>query len=44
MNSRILVLASAAILAAAGCSIPYTEAELQTLNACSADSDCAEGS
>lgn len=44
MNSRILVLASAALLAAAGCSIPYTEDQLQTLNACSSDSDCAEGS
>lgn len=44
MNSRIQALALATLLGSAGCSIPFADDWNSTLNACSSDSDCAEGS
>jgi hypothetical protein len=44
MNQKIAPLAVLAALAAAGCSIPYSAADPEGANACSADSECPYGS
>ncbi|MFO0587509.1 MAG: hypothetical protein U0441_08220 [Polyangiaceae bacterium] len=44
MRLRISLLTSAALLLAAGCSIPLKDIQVSKQNVCSADADCPEGS
>lgn len=44
MKHHVFALGLATLVGTAGCSIPFADDPIERLNACSADSDCAEGS
>src|SRR5262245_57822726 len=44
MNKKMIIVSAAALVAAAGCSIPYAEEAIGPDNSCASNNDCPAGS